>query len=116
MTRAPEPVRAFSGKNWETPPMARKGNTWIGLLSGFIRRHPKTSATIAFNLGVYAALATKKGIASSDLKHLPAKVADLVPSLPDLRGYLPALAAPAKSKPARTRKPARKTAGRKRRR
>jgi hypothetical protein len=81
-----------------------KQNALMGSLSDFIRRHPKTSATIAFNLGIYAALATKKGlskgISKSDLQRLPAKVAELVPdlpslaslpSLPELRGYLPGL-------------------------
>ena len=121
--------------------MARKSNTkqspLIGSLSDFIRRHPKTSATIAFNLGIYAALATKKGlskgISKSDLQRLPAKVAELVPdlpslssrpSLPELRGYIPALLGAATSnassgdgrkRPAKRRMKRAKVAGRKRR-
>src|SRR5690349_579041 len=52
--------------------MARK--TWIGLLSDFVRKNPRTSAMIAFNLGVWAAQATRKGLRDVDVGDLPAKV------------------------------------------
>ncbi|MGI8527791.1 MAG: hypothetical protein ACR2K5_16785 [Pseudolabrys sp.] len=98
--------------------MARKQNFWIGQLSNFIRRNPKTSASIAFNLGVFAALATRRGLAKSDLHLLPAKAIDLVPSMKDIGAYVPSFVpsfAAAKPKPAskpRRRKTAAKTATR----
>ena len=75
--------------------MARK--TWIGLLSDFVRKNPRTSAMIAFNLGVWAAQATRKGLRNVDISDLPAKVADMMPSMPsmkDIGGYMPSLPAP----------------------
>jgi hypothetical protein len=75
--------------------MARK--TWIGILSDFVRENPRTSAMIAFNLGVWAAQATRKGLRNTDFTDLPAKLADLVPSMPsmrDLGSYMPSLPAP----------------------
>jgi len=68
--------------------MARQA-TLIGQLSQFIRKHPKMSGVIAFNLGVYAALATQRGIANKDVKRLSAKVIGLMPSMDDLGSYMP---------------------------
>ena len=45
--------------------MARK--TWVGILSDFVRKNPRTSAMIAFNLGVWAAQATRKSLRNTDL-------------------------------------------------
>jgi hypothetical protein len=75
--------------------MARK--TWIGILSDFVRKNPRTSAMIAFNLGVWAAQATRKGLRNVDVSDLPAKVADLLPSMPsmkDIGSYMPSLPSP----------------------
>lgn len=75
--------------------MARK--TWIGLLSDFVRKNPRTSAMIAFNLGVWAAQATRKGLRDVDVGDLPAKVAGLMPTMPsmkDLGSYMPSLPSP----------------------
>jgi hypothetical protein len=75
--------------------MARK--TWIGLLSDFVRKNPRTSAMIAFNLGVWAAQATRKGLRNVDVSDLPAKVAELMPSMPsmkDIGSYVPSLPSP----------------------
>jgi hypothetical protein len=75
--------------------MARK--TWIGILSDFVRKNPRTSAMIAFNLGVWAAQATRKGLRNVDVSDLPAKVADLMPSMPsmkDIGSYMPSLPSP----------------------
>ena len=75
--------------------MARK--TWIGLLSDFVRKNPRTSAMIAFNLGVWAAQATRKGLRNVDVSDLPAKVAELMPSMPsmkDIGSYMPSLPSP----------------------
>lgn len=72
--------------------MARK--TWIGLLSDFVRKNPRTSAMIAFNLGVWAAQATRRGLRDVDVGDLPAKVAGLMPSMKDLGSYMPSLPSP----------------------
>lgn len=75
--------------------MARK--TWVGILSDFVRKNPRTSAMIAFNLGVWAAQATRKGLRNVDVSDLPAKVADMMPSIPsmkDLGSYMPSLPSP----------------------
>ena len=75
--------------------MARK--TWVGILSDFVRKNPRTSAMIAFNLGVWAAQATRKGLRNVDVSDLPAKVADFMPSMPsmkDLGSYMPSLPSP----------------------
>jgi hypothetical protein len=71
--------------------MARGSLT--GILANYVRRNPKTSAMIAFNLGIYAALAAKKGLAATDLKALQAKLSDLVPSMKDIGSFVPSLAA-----------------------
>jgi hypothetical protein len=75
--------------------MARK--TWIGILSDFVRKNPRTSAMIAFNLGVWAAQATRKGLRNVDVSDLPAKVIDLMPSMPSMKeigSYMPSLPSP----------------------
>jgi hypothetical protein len=84
--------------------MARK-NSWMNILSDFVRKNPRTSAMIAFNLGVYAAQATKKTLDRTDLKELPSKLVDLVPSMKDMSAYVPAalLPAAAESTPSRRR-------------
>ncbi len=79
--------------------MAR--NTWVDVLSNFVRKNPRTSAMIAFNLGVWAAQATRKGIGGADLTKLPSKLVELVPSMKDLESYIPALPSPGKRQPAR---------------
>ena len=79
--------------------MARK--TWVGVLSDFVRNNPRTSAVIAFNLGVWAAQATKKRLGHTDLKDIPSKLIDMVPSMKDIGGYVPALPGPAKRKATR---------------
>jgi len=75
--------------------MARK--TWIGILSDFVRKNPRTSAMIAFNLGVWAAEATRKGLRHVDISDLPSKVAELMPAMPSMKNlgsYVPSLPAP----------------------
>lgn len=89
--------------------MARK--TWISVLSDFVRNNPRTSAVIAFNLGVWAAQATRKGLGRTDLSEIPAKLIDMVPSMKEIGSYVPALPSPLKSKAPRrrARKPAKRT-------
>ena len=90
--------------------MARH-KSWIDILSDFVRDNPRTSAMIAFNLGVWAGQATQKKLGHTDLSELPAKFVDMMPSMRELGDYVPALPSPLKAKaktksPRRTRKPA----------
>ena len=104
--------------------MARQVD-WFPILSNFIRRHPKTSAVVAFNLGLLAAQTAKRGKAAApNMTEIRDKLIDLapsakdlialVPSVKDLASYVPALAA-AKDKPVRrkSRKPPRRRTVRK---
>jgi hypothetical protein len=91
--------------------MARH-KTWVSILSDFVRDNPRTSAMIAFNLGVWAGQATQKKLGNTDLSELPGKLVDMMPSMQEIGGYVPALPAPIKrnlpsalkGKPARRRK------------
>ena len=83
--------------------MARH-KTWINILSDFVRDNPRTSAMIAFNLGVWGGQATQKKLGRTDLSELPAKLADMMPSMRELGDYVPALPSPLKSKASRRRK------------
>lgn len=86
--------------------MARH-KSWINILSDFVRDNPRTSAMIAFNLGVWAGQATQKKLGRTDLSELPAKLVDMMPSMRELGDYVPALPSPlkaAKTKPRRARK------------
>lgn len=76
--------------------MARH-KTWINILSDFVRDNPRTSAMIAFNLGVWAGQATQKKLGRTDLSELPAKFADMMPSMRDMSGYVPSLPSPVKA-------------------
>ena len=86
---------------------------WFEILSRIVRDHPKTSAAVAFNLGIIAASATKraKGAAAS-ITDVSAKVIELVPSLKDIGEYVPLLSASRpRPKPRRRKKraPARRS-------
>ncbi len=70
--------------------MASKQTNWLTIFSDFVRNNPKTSAAIAFNLGVVAARATKNSKAfRSGVIEIPAKLIELVPSVKDLGAYVP---------------------------
>jgi len=70
--------------------MARKSTNLFATFADFVRKHPKTSATVAFNLGVMAANATKRvRKATPDISEIPAKLIELVPSMKEIGGYLP---------------------------
>jgi hypothetical protein len=70
--------------------MASKKVNWLAILSNFVRDHPKTSAMVAFNLGIMAARATKSAQrAAPSVSEIPSKLIELVPSIKDLGGYLP---------------------------
>lgn len=91
--------------------MARH-KTWISILSDLVRDNPRTSAMIAFNIGVWAGQATQKRLGKTDLSELPGKLADMMPSMKEFGDFVPALPSPLKAlkgKPVRrTRKPAAK--------
>jgi hypothetical protein len=94
--------------------MARH-KSWINIFSDFVRDNPRTSAMIAFNLGVLAGQATQKKLGRTDLSELPSKLVDMMPSMKEIGDYVPALPSPLKRKAPRraTRKPAaRRTAKR----
>ena len=95
--------------------MARH-KTWVSILSDFVRENPRTSAMIAFNLGVFAGQATQKRLGRTDLTELPSKLVDMMPSMKEIGDYVPALPSPLKSKAQRrrTRKPAAKRAAKRR--
>ena len=63
--------------------MARQ-SSGLAAITDYIRRNPRTAAIAAFNLGLYAASLTRKGVRRSDLKDLPSKLAELVPGMRDL--------------------------------
>lgn len=92
--------------------MAAMHTNWLAILSDFVRHHPKASAAIAFNLGVVAARATKRGERlSGGMIEIPARLIELVPSVKDLGAYLPRLGKSAgAAKPKRRRAPARTAA------
>ena len=86
-----------------------KGINWLSILSAFVKDHPKTSATIAFNLGVFAAQTAKRAKPlAGGVVEIPAKLIELVPSMKDLSNYVPMIGS---TKPAtkRRRPAARKT-------
>ena len=73
--------------------MASKPADWLSILSDFVRRHPRTSAAVAFNLGVIAAGATKK-VRPGAMMEVPSKLTELVPSISSMQGladYIPDL-------------------------
>ena len=67
--------------------MARR-SSGLAALTDYVRRNPRTAAIAAFNLGLYAATLTRKGVRRGELAELPAKLVDLVPSMRDLMSLL----------------------------
>jgi hypothetical protein len=91
--------------------MASKRINWLAILSDFVQQHPKTSAAVAFNLGMIAAGATKRATTlRGGVTEIPAKLIELVPSMKDLGTYVPSIST-TKVKPRRA--PARKSSTRK---
>ena len=68
--------------------MARQ-SSGLAAITDYIRRNPRTAAIAAFNLGLYAASLTRKGVRRSDLKDLPSKLVELVPGMRDLASLVP---------------------------
>jgi hypothetical protein len=91
--------------------MASKSINWLEIISDFVQKHPKTSAAVAFNLGLIAAEATKRATTlRGGVTEIPAKLIELVPSMKDLGTYVPSIGT-TKTKPRRA--PARKASARK---
>jgi len=68
--------------------MARR-SSGLAAITDYIRRNPRTAAIAAFNLGLYAASLTRKGVRGSELRDLPAKLAELVPGMRELVSLVP---------------------------
>jgi hypothetical protein len=68
--------------------MARQ-SSGLAAITDYIRRNPRTAAIAAFNLGLYAASLTRKGVRRSDLRDLPSKLVELVPGMRDLVSLVP---------------------------
>ena len=68
--------------------MARR-SSGLAAITDYIRRNPRSSAIAAFNLGLYAASLTRKGVRRSELKDLPSKLVELVPGMRELVGLVP---------------------------
>lgn len=81
--------------------MASVRVNWVGVGLAFIRLRPKTSAAIAFELGLLAAQAVK----ASRIKEISSKLIDLAPSIGDL-GFIEVRARAKTNSAGRTRKPA----------
>jgi hypothetical protein len=79
----------------------------IGL--AFVRLRPKTSAAIAFELGLLAAHAVR----ASRARQIPSKFIELAPSIGDLGGFLDRRRRTKASAPRKAKKPAAKRASRK---
>ena len=88
--------------------MARR-SSGLTAITDYIRRNPRTAAIAAFNLGLYAASLTRKGVRRSDLKDLPSKLLELVPGMRDLISLVPMMdedEPPRARRKSRARKPA----------
>lgn len=88
--------------------MAALRVNWLALGLAFVRFRPKTSAAIAFELGLLAAQALR----ASRQRKIPGTIIELAPSLGDLGGFLDRRRRTKSSPPKRTRKPAAKRAPR----
>ena len=96
--------------------MARQ-SSGLAAITDYIRRNPRTAAIAAFNLGLYAASLTRKGVRRSDLKDLPSKLVELVPGMRDLISLVPMMGEderPRAKRKSRARKRASRSTTRKR--
>ena len=88
--------------------MARR-SSGLAAISDYVRRNPRTAAIAAFNLGLYAASLTRKGVRRSDLNDLPSKLVELVPGMRELVSLVPMMMGeeePRSRRKSRARKPA----------
>jgi hypothetical protein len=84
--------------------MAAVQVNWLALGLAFVRFRPKTSAVIAFELGLLAAQALK----ASRQRKIPEKLIELAPSLGDLGGFIDRRRRAKTSPPKRAKRPAAK--------
>jgi hypothetical protein len=68
--------------------MARR-SSGLAAITDYIRRNPRAAAIAAFNVGLYAASLTRKGVRRSELKDLPSKLVELVPGMRELVSLVP---------------------------
>ena len=98
--------------------MAAQHNVLLSILSGIVRRNPKTSAAVAFNIGVIVARAAMRNKTArsktfrNGMVDIPARLIELVPSAKDLGTYVPLGSAGATPRPKRRRRPAKPRAAR----
>ena len=96
--------------------MARR-SSGLAAITDYIRRNPRAAAIAAFNLGLYAASLTRKGVRRSELKDLPSKLVELVPGMRDLVSLVPMMMGqeepPRTKRKSRTRKPVSRSTKRK---
>jgi hypothetical protein len=95
--------------------MARR-SSGLAAITDYIRRNPRSSAIAAFNLGLYAASLTRKGVRRSELKDLPSKLVELVPGIRDLVSLVPMMMDLEEPAPTRRKSRARKPAARSKKR
>jgi hypothetical protein len=93
--------------------MARKNVDWLSIVGEFIRSHPRTSASLAFQLGIIAAQAANKVAGSRRMSDIPGRLIELAPSISDLGGFLPNLTTGKKKKTIPKRRKKASTASRK---
>jgi hypothetical protein len=95
--------------------MARQ-SSGLAAITDYIRRNPRAAAIAAFNLGLYAASLTRKGVRRSDLMDLPSKLVELVPGMRDLVNLVPMMdedEPPRAGRKSRARRPASRSTKRK---
>lgn len=76
---------------------------WLAMAAAFVRLRPKTSAAIAFEIGILAAQALTRSKSKGRASTGPSRFIALAPSLANFEDYLPG-----RAKPKRRRKPAAK--------
>jgi hypothetical protein len=93
--------------------MGRKNVNWLSIVGEFIRSHPRTSASLAFELGIVAAQAANKVAGSRRMSDIPGRLIELAPSMSDLGGFLPNFSGKRKKTVAKRRKKAKISSGKK---
>ena len=92
--------------------MAALRVNWLAIGLAFVRLRPKTSAAIAFELGLLAAQALRASRQSKFPGKIPERLIELAPSIGDLGGFLDRRRRAKTSAPKRTRKATAKRAPR----
>ena len=94
-----------------------KTNNALSVITDYVRRNPRAAAIAAFNLGLYAASLTRKGVRRSELNDLPSKLVELVPGMRELVSLVPMMMGqeepPRVRRKSRSRKPVSRSTKRK---